>query len=249
MKMTDRAPRRTQGIQSVERALTILDTLIAAQKPLRLVDLSHEVQMVTPTILRSLVSLEKHGYVRRLQDGRYQLGVRALEMGERYKRSFDLGADVVPVLERLCEATNESASFNVREGSRRICLFKFESTRQVRAGFDVVAESDLHDGTSTSQALTMPIEDMQNNRFRAIFFTQGLNVEDLASLSTPIYRRAGELIGALTVICPISRFTPERQARLAETLHLYADELSLALGAQRFGKNNYSLMAAVTDAP
>lgn len=247
--MNTRPQRKTQGIQAVERALTILDTLIAADKPMRLIDLSHEVGMPTPTILRNLVSLEKHHYLRRLEDGRYQLGPRALEMGERYKQSFDLESYVLPVLERLCSATGESSSFNVREGSRRICLFKLESTQQLRASFGVVAGNDLRDGTSTAQALCMSPEELQNNRFRVIFVTQGLNVEDLASLSTPIYRRNGELIGALTVICPISRFTPTRQERFADALHQHAEELSNALGAQRFGKNNYSLTPPIQDIP
>ncbi len=241
------SPRKTQGIQAVERALTILDTLIAADKPMRLVDLAQEVGMATPTILRNLVSLEKHSYLRRLEDGRYQLGPRALDMGERYKRSFDLESYVLPVLERLCGATGESSSFNVREGARRVCLFKLESTQQLRASFGVVAENDLRDGTATAQALCMSPEDLQNNRFRVIFVTQGLNVQDLASLATPIYRRGGDLIGALTVIYPISRHTAGRQERFAEALHQHAEELSSALGAQRFGKNNYSLTSSIQD--
>jgi len=247
--MSTHPPRKTQGIQAVERALTILDALIAANKPMRLIDLANTVHMSTPTILRNVVSLEKHNYLRRLEDGRYQLGARALEMGERYKRSFDLESHVLPVLERVCNATGESSSFNVREGSRRVCLFKLESSQQLRAGFGVVAENDLRDGTSTAQALCISPEELENNRFRVIFVSQGLNVEDLASLSTPIYRRSGELIGALTVICPISRFTPARQERLAEALHQHAEDLSSTVGAQRFGKNNYSLVPSISDIP
>lgn len=247
--MNTRPERKTQGIQSVERALTILDTLTASNKALRLTDLSYTVQMTTPTILRMLVSLEKHGYVHRLADGRYQLGARALEMGEQYKRSFDLESHVVPMLERLCNATGESSSFNVRQGARRICLFKLESAQQVRASFGAVAESNLHDGTSTAQALCMSPEDLEGYPYRAIYVTQGLNVQELASLSTPISRKNGDLIGALTIICPISRFVDDSQNRLTGALHLYADELSASLGARQYGPGNYGVMTTVRQAP
>lgn len=64
------------------------------------------------------------------------MGPAVLTLGELYRRHFDFGPHVRPVLRALVEATNETASFYVRDGDERVCVMRHEAPRQIRHHVD-----------------------------------------------------------------------------------------------------------------
>ncbi|HQD16111.1 MAG TPA: helix-turn-helix domain-containing protein, partial [Ottowia sp.] len=64
-----------KGVEAVERALSLLDAIPGSGKPsLSLHELSLATGFYKSTILRLTVSLERFGYLRRRDDGRFELG-------------------------------------------------------------------------------------------------------------------------------------------------------------------------------
>ena len=118
--------RKTQGVNAVERALSILDAFIGDGSR-GLAELAKVTGLAKPTALRSLISLEKAGYIVRLNDGRYQLGAKTMQLGTTYQANFRLDQHVLPVLKWLTEQTLESAAFHIREKNSRLCLFRVDS--------------------------------------------------------------------------------------------------------------------------
>jgi len=69
------------GVAAVDRALTILDAFREADQSLTLTEISKRVGFYKSTTLRLAESLEKFGYLRRLEDGAFRLGPKPLFLG------------------------------------------------------------------------------------------------------------------------------------------------------------------------
>ena len=61
---------------------------------------------------------------------------------------FDLSNVLRPELKALCEETNETASFYIREGDNRICLYRVEPSRSIRHSIVEGASMPLKKGAS-----------------------------------------------------------------------------------------------------
>ncbi|WP_248707899.1 helix-turn-helix domain-containing protein [Sediminicoccus sp. KRV36] len=215
----------------MERSLAILDAFLGPLQSRGLSELARATQLPKPTVLRSLVSLERMGYVVRLADGRYQLGARLLQLGEAYRAHFRLEDHVLPVLRHLATVTGESAAFQVREQEKRLTLFRVESPQSVRDVQGLPALLPL-DGTSVSQALLRADWAAELARGRpAVFYTAGKLNPQTASLSTAVYGVGGLLRGALNISGPIERVSAADLSALAHHIAVAAARLSTGLGA------------------
>lgn len=115
-----------KGVEAVDRALKILDCFSVGTQEISLAELSRLTGFYKSTILRLAVSLERSGYLVRGESGMFRLGPATWRLGSCYRQSFDLADVLRPELKTLCEETNETASFYIREGDSRVCLYRTE---------------------------------------------------------------------------------------------------------------------------
>lgn len=216
------------GVKAAERGLAVLDSFID-QGTRGLAEIAKATGLAKPTVLRLLASLERAGYVVRLNDGDYQLGAKLLQLGTTYRANFRLDQHVMPALEHLAVSTQESATFHIREGDRRMSLFRVESPQAVR---DVVkaAPMVLLDETSTGRVLKTAIWPGPKERM-TVYSSSGVYDAQTASVSTAVFASGPTLAGALTVSGPIGRFGAAHVREIATHLAAAACRLSAALGA------------------
>ena len=74
----DKAPRRAGGVQSLERAFLILETMAEAGGTLGLSQLAGRVHLPVPTIHRFVRTLVDLGYLRQEPSRQYALGPRLI---------------------------------------------------------------------------------------------------------------------------------------------------------------------------
>ena len=98
-------------MQSVHRALDVLEALAAAGGTASLGDLAAACGLPAPTLHRLAGTLADRGYLRQLPDRRYSLGSRLVPLGADAHAL--LGARALPVLRALAELTGESANLAV----------------------------------------------------------------------------------------------------------------------------------------
>jgi DNA-binding IclR family transcriptional regulator len=225
-----------RSVAAAERTLLILDAFTGNATSLGLGDIAETTGLFKSVILRYMISLEEFGYVRKLDDGRYQLGMRALQLGYSYSRSVDLNQSIAPVLDRLVAATGESAFFYIREGNQRICFMGRDSPHTLRVSAKLGVLMPL-DETSMSQVLrdfSEPDEplDISKGYFRS---SAGINDPLTSSLSVPVFGVGGRLMGALALSGPIGRFDVTDQ-RICDTLLMEARQLSFAIGGAEAGR-------------
>jgi IclR family transcriptional regulator, acetate operon repressor len=99
------------GVQSVHRALDVLEALAAAGGTASLSDLAAACGLPAPTLHRLAGTLADRGYLRQGPDRRYSLGSRLVPLGTDAHAL--LGERALPVLRELAEQTGESANLAV----------------------------------------------------------------------------------------------------------------------------------------
>ena len=208
-------------VEAVERALAILDAFHADKPALTLAEVAAATGFYKSTILRLAGSLERRGYLVREESGAFRLGPAPWRLGSIYRSGFNLGDAIRPELRRLVEATAETASFYVREGEKRVCLFRHNSPHTARHHLDEGTELPLNAGAS-AHVLTAFTEsaDARSNakakqiRERGYYISLGERDPQVAAVAVPLFDLIGAFRGALAISGLIGRFKdkPRHQA-------------------------------------
>jgi DNA-binding IclR family transcriptional regulator len=222
-----------QRVEAVERALSLLECFREDQQTLGLAEMAEITGMYKSTILRLAASLERFGYLVRREDGVFRLGPAVQRLGAIYRMGFDLERLVRPELLRLVQATGETASFYVRDGDARVCLYRENSPRAARHHLDEGALLTLATGASGHVLRAFgqnPDAAEAAVREAGYAVSLGERDPDLAAIAMPVVDRKGALYGALSVSGIITRFTEERRlpmlGALAESVARLRDGLS-----------------------
>lgn len=202
---------QTSGVAVLDRAFALLAAFGPADLQLNLTELSRRTGLYKSTVLRLLAALEHGGFIRRLPDGQYAIGPQPLRLASLYQRSFDVGHVIEPLLKQLSQSCGETASFYVRQGDKRIALFRVEPSRSIRASVQIGQEYALSQGASGKVLLAYtepvagPLETIKEQLWAASY---GERDPETASAAAPVFGVAGDLQGAMTVSGPMARLTP-----------------------------------------
>ncbi|MGH2889317.1 MAG: IclR family transcriptional regulator [Solirubrobacteraceae bacterium] len=99
----------------LEKALRVLEAFGDQAPSWSEAELRRHLSIPSTTLNRILRSLERFGYLVRYADGRYQLGVAAIRLGNRASRSLNLATVLQPHLRALARDTGELAMLAVPE--------------------------------------------------------------------------------------------------------------------------------------
>lgn len=212
---------KPEGVEAVDRALKILACFEPGTHRLSLAELAQQTGYYKSTILRLAASLERFNYIARSESGRFRLGPAAWQLGSCYRQAFNLADVLRPELEALSAATRETASFYIREGNNRICLYRSEPDRAIRHTISEGAKMPLERGASGRVLLAFSGDDAD---WAATIRNQGHAVSlgerdlEVAAISVPLVAGSGRLVGALAVSGLITRFDDNRQNTLIAAL-------------------------------
>lgn len=213
----------------MDRALSVLAAFGAGEPGLSLGEIAERTRLYKSTALRLLASLEHARLVQRADDGRYALGPEVARLYAAYAASFSQEAAVVPLMKKLVEQTRESASFHVRQGMQRLCLYRVDSPQPVRDHIRAGDLLPLERGVggrvllAFSGATGAVYDEIRANK---IISAIGDRSEGVAGISAPVFDAAGKLVGAVTLTMPAARFNP-RQEKLVKKA---AIDMTKALG-------------------
>ncbi|WP_188052410.1 IclR family transcriptional regulator [Aureimonas fodinaquatilis] len=228
-----------KGVEAVDRAILILRSFDMHSGKLTLAQIAERTGFYKSTILRLVASLEREGFIVRTQDKSYSLGPELLRLGSLYQRSLKLEEYIRPALKRLLQATGESASFFIRSGEGRSCLFREDSSHTVRdhvvEGETLVLKQGAAGHVLVDYALQLGQDSATVAKGTLPRFSFGERVPDVAASAVPVFglqHSSTVLIGALTLSGPKSRFTPELCEMMGPHLLREAKALSDILGAR-----------------
>lgn len=219
-------------VEAVERALTLLEAFGEGGGSLSLAELAARTGFYKSTILRLIGSLGRFGFLVRQGDGRYRLGPSLARLGSLYRDDSDLEGLLRPVLRRLRDDSGETASYYLRSGRSRTCLYRENSAREIRHHLEEGVRLPLDLGAAGKVLRAFSDESAVGLKaVRRDGFAISLGERDpyIAAVAVPLLDSAGHLLGALCLSGLAAHFTKGHQQRCRDLLTAAADELKPSL--------------------
>jgi IclR family acetate operon transcriptional repressor len=250
---------RDAGVQSVDRALSIIETLAEDDEGYRLSDLAVRTGLSTSTVHRLLATLESRRFVAfDRTESKWHVGARAFTVGATFARRRNFSAQAVPYLRKLRDLTRETANLAVVDDEFIVVLTRAESREIMRSLTKVGGRvAMVASGVGKAVLATYADEDVRaiiqhhgmprlteksivrpSDLFRELAKVrrQGFAIDDeeacmgLRCVATVVYNDCSEPLAAISVSGMTSRITDDRLPALGETVREVATELTLALG-------------------
>jgi IclR family acetate operon transcriptional repressor len=125
---------RDGGVQSVDRALSIIETLAEDDEGYRLCDLAVRTGLSTSTVHRLLATLEKRRFVHfDRYESKWHVGAQSFSVGATFARRRNFAAQAMPYLRKLRDQTRETANLAVVDDESIIVLARIESREIMRS--------------------------------------------------------------------------------------------------------------------
>ncbi len=257
----DAAPERASvaGTQLIGKAFALLDAIGAAPGLVTVPQLVKATGWPRATLYRILQAITAHGFVRfdPVAQG-YTLGYRFLELAQNVWAAPDLAAVASVELQRLRDATGETAYLAVPSEASVVALGKFESPHDRRSSARLGVSKPMH-CTSQGKAILAhlgaaeaarllgpgPYERFTEHTITdparlgaqlAVIRARGYAIDDEEIvLGTrcvgAAVLRGRDAVAAISVAGPAYRLTPERVEQLGPEIALAARNIGLKLRA------------------
>jgi DNA-binding IclR family transcriptional regulator len=245
------------GVQSVDRAITVLEIL--ARGDARVTDVAAQLGVHKSTAFRLLTALEDRGLVEQDGDrGRYRLGFGILRLAGAVSARMDVHRYGRPVCERLARELGETVNVAVIQAHYAVNVDQVQGPAAVSAHNWVGQLTPLHATSSgkvllahldlaqreklladaglprfTRATITSPERlerELATARRKGFATTRQEYEEGLNAVAAPVRGQHGQVVAAVSASGPAYRLTREALDRFAATLIAGADEISHYLG-------------------
>ena len=196
--------------RTAERALTLL-RVVCENGSVTLGDAAKAAGLSPSTALRLLRTLETTAFVRRDEAGTYRPGTAIVQLGVLALSHESLVALCREPMNRLVEQTGESAYLSVpAPGRQGLYIAIVEGTHSVRHANWVGRKFPVESSASGR------VLEGDTDPSGYCIVSDGVE-QDVTAIAVPI-RVGDSVVGALSVVVPSYRVTPERIKRMAQVL-------------------------------
>src|SRR6202048_1960837 len=130
----DNPDPRDGGVQCVDRALLIIETLAEDDEGYRLSDLAVRTGLSTSTAHRLLATLEKRRFVQfDRYESKWHVGAQSFAVGATFVRRRNFVTQALPYLRKLRDQTRETANLAVVDDGAMVVLTRVESRELMRS--------------------------------------------------------------------------------------------------------------------
>ena len=246
-------------IKVLDKTFSILDILLQHGSTMHMTEIAEKLGFYPSTVHRILDTLKHWGYVE--QDShtqKYQLGLKALELGMAKLHQMDLAREATPYLKELVSKCNETVHLGVLEGGEVLYLAKEESSQTIRMISYVGKRAPLH-CTSLGKVLLaylsveerkkilgeevlprltentitdkMELEqELDKVREQGFALDREENEKNVRCIAAPIRNHQGRVIAALSISSPTFRLDKNVQNNLKEAIIETSEKISKRLG-------------------
>ncbi|MGO4714707.1 IclR family transcriptional regulator [Bradyrhizobium sp. 2TAF24] len=253
------AEPRDGGVQSVDRALLLIETLAEDDEGYRLTDLAVRSGLSPSTVHRLLTTLEKRRFVQfDRSESTWHIGAKCFSVGTTFLRRRSFAAQALPFLRKLRDLTKETANLAVVDDGAIVIVNRVESREIMRsvtkvggrapmvasglgkAVLSTYSEDDVHavirrQGMPKLTAKSI-VRASDLSRMLQTIREQGYSIDDeeavigLRCVSAVVYDDRSEPFAAISVSGTTARVPTERLPLLGKIVRDVAQELSAALG-------------------
>ena len=244
------------GVQSVDRALTILG-ILARLGEAGVTEIAGELRVHKSTAFRLVATLEQHGMVEQNEErGKYRLGFGVLRLAGATTARLDVVQEARPICRKLAADSGETVNIAVLSDRSALYLDQVAGQSALQSHNWVGQHIPLH-ATSNGKVLLTGLSsaELENRLPRLAAYTpatvttkarlrkelaevreQGYAVAvdeleaGLTAIAAPIHNANGDVIASLSVSGPTFRLNEARVKELVPVVQDAADEISRRLG-------------------
>lgn len=246
-------------IQTVSRALDLLEQFQEGDAELGITDLSNRMKLQKNNVFRLLVTLKARNYIEMNNStGKYRLGLKTRALGQVATRQINFDNLARPFLENLKQQSHEACYFSVIKEGYTYYLEVVESDLPVRVAQRVGSSQPLYctaagkvqlafmepkrqrDLLSCSELTALTIRtitepDLLQSELEKVA-QQGFAIDDqehdagVMEIAAPVFDSNGTIIGAISIVGPEMRLGSRLETELIPLVCLSASRLSAALG-------------------
>lgn len=121
----------SKTVQSVERALTIIEALAEYGVPVSLGDLAEKVNLKPSTVHRLLSTLIVRGFVVQDENSHYKLSMKLFHIGNSATYAIDIKKIAAPIMLELLDKCNETVNLAVLDHGEVVYIDQLESNNIV----------------------------------------------------------------------------------------------------------------------
>lgn len=135
---------------SESKRVKAIDTAIDVLQAVRQIDgasiskLARHLDCSKSTIHSHVTTLQTHGYLTRLPDGKYYLGLKFADLGRASREKYRYFTGIQPTVERLANETGERAQYMVVENGLGVYLYRATVARAPATDAEVGKPRELH---------------------------------------------------------------------------------------------------------
>jgi DNA-binding IclR family transcriptional regulator len=248
-------PRKEDNVPATLRALSVLEALVAADRPAALAELAGAVRLPKPTLYRMLGMLEgAEMVVREPGSRRYAAGPRLAALARNVMMNGSLRAERHAILARLVAGIGETCNFTMLDGAEVVYLDRVEAAWPLRMNLSSGSRVPLHCTASGKLLLAMLpraprerlVAQLGLERYTGTTITdpRRLSAElarirarryatdneefhaGLACVAVPVMDKAKRTCAALAVHAPVSRMPLARALEHLPSLRHAADAMA-----------------------
>ncbi len=258
-KKRQRVRESDRQVDTVAKAMTILNCFSTSEPELSLKVLSEKTGLYKSRIMRLCGTLSSQGFLVKTSRATYQLGPRVMILGKIYEKTHDFFNQAGPVLDDLVAEIGESAAIFMREGMRRFCALQRTGPASLRYS---VIEGDplpLHAGAPGKVLLAWAPEELRRHiletdklekftertiterealerelktiREQGYALSEGEVVSDAVSMAAPVFDHENRVDYAIHLGGPSQRMTGEKREEVLPALLNAARRLSFLMGS------------------
>lgn len=257
-KETGRQGRLSGYIQSVDRALGILESFSSDRPELGVSELSRSLALNKSTTFGLLTTLERRGYVEQNpENGKYRLGLRVLDLGAAKLSEFHFAAAAKPVLRSLVDRFGETVHLAIYDRGEVVYVDKIEGANALQIASFIGKRNPCHcTGVGKCLLAFQPAEEIERviaaglpaltaktitdpDALKAVLAkvrTEGRAQDDeeieagLSCVAAPVRDYSGAIRAAISIAAPTIRIGPGRIDEFFSAIQEAARLISRNLG-------------------
>ena len=145
MENKDQKIHKSSHVQSVARALTLIELLAQENRDLSLTELSKKAGWPKSTVHGLIATLRDYHMIEQSEvTGYYRLGIRLFELGNIVMRSWDIGTIAKPYLQKLNNNLGEMVQLAMEDKGEVLYLEKIDSNRMMRIVSEIGIRLPMH---------------------------------------------------------------------------------------------------------
>lgn len=246
-------------IQSVERALKIMDLFDERERELTITEISKRMNLHKSTIHSLLKTLQEQRYISQNEEnGKYRLGMKLFERGNMVLSHFDLRNVARKYLEKLSARTNLTVHLVILDGQEGVYIDKVEGSgvtvlysrigRRVPIHTSAVGKALISTKTNseldqflenyeytklTANSIGSKeelLEEIQKVRLSGYSMDNEENEPGIVCFAVPIKDYSGKVIAGVSMSMPASKASEENRKKNVEMLKECSSNISKDLG-------------------